>query len=500
MNLRTKISLWYAGLLTLVIVLFSVSIFGVIQATIITSVDSELAQTSSNVIRNARVIPMGEFGALQTSVIFRSDEIFRVPGISIQVWQTHNSESKIEPILIQSSFDLANVTHALDKSSLLSELPIFTNGVSNHVPGRVMTRPFSTAGGQSIGVIQIFTPTLIINQVNDGVLTMMIVTTVAGVVIAIGLGMMLSYRVLRPIGEVTAAATRISTTNDLSTRLPEPLSDDEIGRLTKVFNHMMSRIEYLFGVRQRFVTDLSHELRTPLTAIQGNLDIIERYGADDTSLQAMRIEANRMTRMVNEVLMLARADYGDITIDQYPLDLATLVHERFVSIPALSYAKDRDLDFQLGQHEQVQINGNYERLQQVIDNLLVNAIRFTPDGGTITLSVYSEDNQGILEVKDTGIGIKKDKFERIFERFFQVDASRAHASDEDGAGLGLSIVKWIVGAHGGKIEVDSTIDVGTTFRVMLPLLDTSTSQQYGHAGDHSPPTTLMTQSPQTNGW
>jgi len=155
------------------------------------------------------------------------------------------------------------------------------------------------------------------------------------VFISIGLGMMVSYRAVRPIQDITAAATRVSRANDLTTRLPTKVPDDEIGRLTKVFNHMMARLEYIFGVQQRFVADLSHELRTPLTAIQGNLDIIKRFGADEESIQAIQDETHRMTRMVKEVLMLARADYGDITIDLYPLDLEQLVVESVATFPAL---------------------------------------------------------------------------------------------------------------------------------------------------------------------
>jgi len=470
MSIRAKISLWYAGLVTLIIVAFSVAVFGVIQATIINSIDSGLAQTSSNIVRNVRVIPFGEFGALETSIIFRNDEIFRVPGLSIQVWQTSDGEQSIEPILLQSSFDLSGVTRPLDASQLDAERPAFTSVTTDNMPERIMTRPFTTVGGQKIGVIQIAASTLIVEQVTDGVLSIMITATVIGVIVSIGLGMMVSYRAVRPIQEITAAAARISTATDLSTRLPNNVADDEIGRLTKVFNHMMARLEHIFGVQQRFVADLSHELRTPLTAIQGNLDIIKRFGSDDASIEAIQHETHRITRMVNEVLMLARADYGDITIDLYPVDLDTVMLECFSNFPALARARDRHPTFKIGRQESVHISGNYERLQQVVYNLVVNAIKFTADDGTITLSVYHRDQAyGVIEVTDTGIGISETDMERIFDRFYQADYSRRHSSDEDGAGLGLSIVKWIVDAHNGKIEVESQLQKGSTFRIILPL-------------------------------
>lgn len=469
MKIRTKISLWYAGLLTLIIIIFSVAVFGVIQATILNSIDNSLAQTSVNILRDIRVIPVGEFSAPEIHVVFRSDEVFRIPELSLQVWQTSDGESAIEPTLIRASYDLQGFDGMLDGQYLASGEPVFSNVTLSKTPGRVLTLPFATANGQQIGVIQIAASTLIVQQVTAGVLKVMLLATGLGIVISIMVGMMLSYSALKPIEEISKAAAGISTSDDLTTRLPETgLADDEIGRLTRVFNHMMARLEYLFGVQQRFVADLSHELRTPLTAIQGNLDMVKRYGADETSLEAIQQETARMTRMVNEVLLLARADYGDIQIDLYPLDLDTLMLDVLNTAPALAH--HRDLKFEVGRHENVHINGNYERLLQVVSNLMMNAIKFTNDGGKITLSVYQDGNSGVLEVADTGIGISKENLDRIFDRFYQVDNSRAHTSDHDGSGLGLSIVKWIVEAHGGTIEVSSKVKSGTTFRIRLPIL------------------------------
>jgi signal transduction histidine kinase len=475
MSIRTKISLWYAGVLTLIITAFSIAVFGVIQVTIINSIDNELTRSSTDIIESIRIIPLGEFGTLETDVVFRQHDMFYIPGLSVQVWQTHRDTNNITPILLQSSFDLSETTVPLDPSQLSSNEPTFTNIMFNGTPERVITRPFTTVNGEQLGVIQIASSTLILEQVTDGVLTIMISVTILGVLVSIVLGMMVSYRALRPIKEITAAAEQVSTTNDLSTRLPTNVPNDEIGHLTNVFNHMMTRLEYIFGVQQRFVADLSHELRTPLTAIQGNLDMIKRFGADEESIQAIQEETKRMTRMVNEVLMLARADYGDITIDLYPIDLDHVVSDCFKTLPALAQARNRNLKFTIGRHEPVHIKGNYERLVQAVANLAINAIKFTPNSGTITISVYPRDEEhGVLEIRDTGIGIADKDMAHIFDRFYQVDHSRRHFTDEDGAGLGLSIVKWIVDTHNGTIEVDSEKDKGTTFRVVLPLLKEST--------------------------
>jgi len=240
---------------------------------------------------------------------------------------------------------------------------------------------------------------------------------------------------------------------------------DELGRLTSVFNQMMGRLESLFSVQQRFVADVSHELRTPLTSIQGNLELIRRYGLDEESLIAMESETNRMSRLVNDLLMLARTDYGGVKVELYTTDLDTIVLEMFEQAKVLT--KDRDLKIAMPQFEPVRIKGNSDRLRQLMLNLLSNAIKFTPDGGEIHIGLERINNRAVLWVKDTGIGIGDDDLTRIFDRFYQSDPARTHTGE--GFGLGLSISKWIVATHDGEIRVTSQQGEGTTFTVTFPV-------------------------------
>ncbi len=473
MKFHTKVFLWYAGLLTLIIIAFSIAVFGVIQATIVNSIDSRLAFKSSHLIKDMGIQSNRHLDTPTLDIVFKDDEVFRVAGVSIQVWQTHDGHQTISPVLIQSSYDLSDLQHALDTSQMTVGEPTYTDVTIHSERQRVMTRPLKTVDGRQIGVVQLASSIMIVDQITDGIIKAMVLTTMIGWIISISLDMLLSYHALQPIQKITNAVARISTSNDLTTRLPDTILDNEVGRLTKAFNHMMARLEHLFGVQQRFVTDLSHELRTPLTTIQGNLDIIQRYGTDETSIQAIQIETKRLTRMVNEVLTLARADFGGTDIDLHPIDInEKLAQESVDRITTIAKSQDQEFYFQVNKHSQpVMINGNYEHLKQVIYNLLMNAIRFTPDGGSIRVSIYEQRPYGVIEVSDTGIGIAKENLERIFDRFFQVDDSRAHTSDYDGSGLGLPIVKWIVEAHKGTIEVESEIDEGTTVRIKLPLLN-----------------------------
>ena len=214
MNIRTKIFLWYAGLLTLIIVGFSIAVFSVVQATIVSSIDSELAQISSNLIQNIGIIRNNHLETLDTDVVFRNDEIFRLPGLSIQVWQTYDGDSTITPLLIQSSLDLRGMKAALDPSTLQVDFPTFNNVNTNNLRERVITRPFMTTDGQQIGVLQIASSIMIVDQIINGVFKAMVITAAAGLIIAIGLDMLVSYHTLQPIQKITAAVACISTTDD----------------------------------------------------------------------------------------------------------------------------------------------------------------------------------------------------------------------------------------------------------------------------------------------
>jgi signal transduction histidine kinase len=449
---------------------FSIAVFGVIHVTIVNTIDNELAQQSSLLIQNIGVISNENLDALDIDFIPQSEEVLHIAGLSIQVWQTHDGALNITPKLIQSSLNVIYMTTALDPSSLAVSSPTFSHVTINSARERVITHPIVANSGQQIGIIQIASSIVIIDQMTAGILVIMIVGTMIGVIISIGLNMLLSYFALQPMQKITAAAVSISTTDDLKTRLPKNMSDNELGQLTEAFNHMMARLERLFGVQQRFVTDLSHELRTPLTTIQGNLDIIQRYGSDEASIQAIRLETNRLIRMVNEVLILARADYGGIEMDLHPFDINdTLALDSCERISTITQPQKHNLSLDK-HHQSVYIKGNYEYLHQAICNLLLNAIRFTQDDEAIRVSIYQRGQRGIIEVADRGIGISQENIDRIFDPFYRVDNSRTHTSDQDGAGLGLSIVKWIVEAHHGKIEVKSEINIGTTVRIILPLL------------------------------
>jgi signal transduction histidine kinase len=229
----------------------------------------------------------------------------------------------------------------------------------------------------------------------------------------------------------------------------------------------MERLENLFEAQRRFLADISHELRTPLTAIRGNVDLMRRMGkVDEESLQAITSEGERMTRMVQDLLLLARAETGNLPLAQEVVELDTLLLEAFQQ--AKMMAGDR-LEVRLGKEDQVRVLGDRDRLKQVVLNLVANAMEHTPKDGTVTLGVSADGNWARLSVSDTGPGIPEEQQALIFDRFYRGDPSRKR-SKEGGAGLGLSIADWITRRHNGRIELSSEVGRGTTFYVYLPQL------------------------------
>lgn len=483
MTLRLKLILLYAALLAIIILIFGAITFGVINSIWIESVDQTLRETATLVINNTNSALVGNFGGPRSiEVMLPSLDIFRASGVMVQAWQVDRGI----PQYVVGSANIRGYTDPLDPAALGSSEPVFSNVVTpNGVELRVLTAPVSLSGRSTIfGYVQAAVSLETVNQATGKLAIMMLIGGIFGVWISILLGAWLSHQALKPIGALTQAADSIATAEDLRTRLPQQRHKDELGRLTAVLNRMLDRIEDLFSVEQRFVADVSHELRTPLTVIQGNLEMIERYGLDPDSLEAVKDEAARMSRLVRDLLLLARADYGGMKLDLIPVDVDTILtdvyHEGRILI------QNRDLTLKIGQIEPARIMGNPDRLKQLLLNLVSNAIKFTPDSGTITLSLQVSRHNAYLHVCDTGIGINTEDQKRIFDRFYQTDTSRTRVTGHEGSGLGLSIAQWIAHAHGGRITVKSAIGEGTTFTTQLPLMQPEDGDETITTDEQSP--------------
>jgi signal transduction histidine kinase len=292
----------------------------------------------------------------------------------------------------------------------------------------------------------------------------------AAFVLSIGGAYLLARAALKPVEAVTATAREMGA-GDLARRLPVANPDDEIGRLAITINGLLARLEAAFSRREealsrqrRFAADASHELRTPLTSISGHARMLDEWalegdrGKARRSVGAIRREAGRMRSLVESLLTLTRGDEGaPMEVGRY--DLGAVAKEA-----TQSAANGRvSVEFVPSEHE-VMATFDRERIMQVASILLDNAVKYTPDGGSVTVRVEEEDDGVALAVSDSGVGISEDQLPLVFERFYRTDAARA----EEGVGLGLSIARQIAEAHGGTIRATSKVGVGSTFVLLLP--------------------------------
>lgn len=283
-------------------------------------------------------------------------------------------------------------------------------------------------------------------------------------------GYALARRVLLPL-ETMARRVEQITAERLGDRLPIDNPDDELGYLARVFNDTLARLERSFEQLRRFTADASHELRTPLTAIRSVGEVgLQRQGSASyyrDIIGSMLEEANRLTRLVDSLLTISRADGGQIQLNRTEVALLALLRESTSLLEVLMEEKNQRLV--LNGDQDILVSADRLILRQALVNLIDNAVKYSPPGGSIWVRAETASpNEAVVEVKDSGPGIAPEHRSKIFERFYRVD--RARSREAGGAGLGLSIVRWAVEANGGKIELDSEEGQGSTFRIRLPLV------------------------------
>ena len=281
----------------------------------------------------------------------------------------------------------------------------------------------------------------------------------------------LARRALTPVGQMADQARTI-TAERLGERLPVVNPDDELGHLATVFNDTFARLERSFEQLRRFTSDASHELRTPLTAIRSVGEVGLREQRDENAYReiigSMLEEADRLGRLVDSLLTLSRADAGQVKLTLERVDLAELVHNVVNHLSVLAEEKRQSLSVEAP--TPVYVSADRLVLRQAIINLVDNAIKYSPEGGNVRVIVRGNAAGPTLEVIDTGPGIARKHVEHIFDRFYRVDKARSRESG--GTGLGLAIARWAVEVHGGRIELESEEGKGSTFRIMLRSIKT----------------------------
>ncbi len=298
--------------------------------------------------------------------------------------------------------------------------------------------------------------------------SVLIISTPLTLVLAGGLGYLLVKRMLKPIADITQTAQEIQR-RDLSRRI-KVKNNDELGQLSATLNQAFEHLQKSLERQRQFTNDASHELQTPLAIVKGEatLALTQERSKEEyqKALEAISQEISHISSIVSKLLTLARADNGTEQLNLANINLKAFLEELAADIQILSERKQ--LSFQADLSENLVIKGDEIQLRELFLNLLDNAIKFTPTGGKINLSLKGQDETAKVIIKDTGMGIPEEHLPHIFERFYRVN--RTHNGNDGGSGLGLAICQHIIEHHDGKIEVESKIGEGSIFTITFPLV------------------------------
>ena len=351
-------------------------------------------------------------------------------------------------------------------SALLGQSSFATGNTPEGQTLRLFASPFTVLPDTRVAVV-VGRPETEIETVLGNVKSILWLSAVVAICLAAVGGSVLANRALYPVFTMTGAAENIGETS-LSHRM-QIHGEDELGRLGSTLNRMIDRLETAFNRQRQFAADASHELRTPLSVIQAesSLALGKERSAEEyrKSLEVVSQEVDYMTTMLGNLLSMARSEAGKDPLKFEKVNLMDLMTE--VSANAELLAREKGLQFNRGSFDNVVVEGDRVRLKQMFLNILENAVRYTPAGGSVSVSLASKDRFAVVSIADTGIGIPEEQLPLIFERFYRVDKARSRA--QGGAGLGLAIAKHIVDNHGGRIDVESRVRKGSTFKVLLPL-------------------------------
>lgn len=322
--------------------------------------------------------------------------------------------------------------------------------------------------GQIIGWVRLVR----LLESEENILNRLMIILILGIafilIIASSGGYFLAWKALSPIDRITRTARNISH-NNLGQRIEEKKTNDEVGRLVSTLNQLLNRLEKAFEREKQFTADASHELRTPITVIRAQAEKALRN--EDTregyhhTLKVIEKQAEYMSHLIDQILLLARGDIDQQLLEREQLDLKELIMMVTDEIKEVAVKKEIKITTDI-KNKEIKIYADQSMLIQLFLNLLDNAIKYTPAGGQVTVMAEQVKKGVKIKVADTGVGISLKDQKNIFERFYRVDKARSRK--KGGTGLGLAICRWIVEAHGGSISVKSRENEGSTFTIHFP--------------------------------
>jgi signal transduction histidine kinase len=491
LSIRARMTCWYTGILAATVLVLGGVAYGLLMRGLWNDVDSTLE----------RVARAAAQAAQQTATEFvppdMNELLRRYFGSSFadRFYQFLDPRGEVDPRLPRLRGAPLTISPRALKNATEGYGTFETLPDGGEYPLRVFTFPI-VVRGRLVNVLQVGMSLEGLLRERQNFLWALATLTPLGLILAGGGGWLLARRVLRPVDQMTQAARRIEAER-LAERLEGAEADDELGRLARTLNEMLARLEAGFAQVRRFSADASHELRTPLTILKGEIEVALRSAREPAEYERVLAsaleEVGRMARLVDDLLMLSRADAGALRWDREPVELDRLAEEIAKQGEVLGRA--RGIQVTIESLEPLIARGDEQRLRQLLLNLVDNAVKYTPPAGRVTLSlrraggesdglptpspeavpnrpIAQSPNRPPIEwaeiaVQDTGVGIPPEALPRIFERFYRVDGARSR--EAGGTGLGLCIAKTIAEAHGGTIRVQSAPGAGSTFTVLLPL-------------------------------
>ena len=456
-SFRWRLTLWYLGFFSLLFVLFGFFLYGRLSSNLRQRLDDELKAQA------------------RTAAALFADEIPEQSGdVRKAAQEIVNNDLRGQWIAIFTSRGEALASSGPATEGDYIDLEV---GLYAERPNRVATASmgghdsrgaaeWTEAGGAHFEVIAYQSLETIASDLRQVRSILLLASPLLLAMAGIG-GYLVAKRSLAPLGAMSDQARRITGSN-LETRLEIGRAAEELEVLAASFNELLSRLDQTFDSMRRFVADASHELRTPIAVIRGEADVAlsqdRPAAAYRETLAVILDESRRLSRLVDDLLNLARADAGKVQLQLRDFYLGDLLQDCCRSAQAL--AASRGVAVECKSPEDAQFRGDEELLHRLVMNLLDNAIRHTPSGGRVTLSLDAGDSEMRLRVSDSGSGIAAEALPHLFDRFYRGD--RARSRQDGGFGLGLAIVKWIAEWHGGTCAVESAVGAGSTFTVVLP--------------------------------
>jgi heavy metal sensor kinase len=459
LSIRARLTAWYVLLLALILTAFSLVLYAALSDRLARSLDDRLRLEAEAL---ASSLGQGEIKIEDEGDEGRS---LQLPSSDflIRLLDKKGREASASDALRGAPIGAA----ALDAARRGGAF--YTVSLNDDSQARAFLIPLLHEGKEIIGFLEVAEPLAVVETTQRNLALILIVAVPATLALASVGGLFIADRALRPIDTITREAQRIGEQH-LDRRLNLDLPDDEVGRLARTLDDMLARLDAAFQRQRRFTADASHELRTPLTVMKGSIGVtlnrprsVEDYQA---ALAQLEGEVDRLTRLAEDLLLLARADAGRPLIQPREIDLVGVTRSVLTALRPLAEAKS--LAIQLDAPETLTMPGDPDRLTRMISNLVENAIKYTQRGYVdVRIEKTPGNSQVRLAVTDTGPGIAAEHVPHLFKRFYRADEARSR--EPGGSGLGLAIAHGIAIAHGGAIEVESRVGVGTTVVVTLPV-------------------------------